>query len=31
MFPGDHNLRGWALEALRQYVEEAIEYMKGNL
>ena len=30
-FPGDPDLRGWALEALRQYVEEAIEYMKGNL
>ena len=25
MSPGDHDLRGWALEALRQYVEE------GNL
>ena len=31
MFPGDHDLRGWALEALRQYVEESIEYMEGNL
>ena len=30
-FPGDHDLRGWALEALRQYVEESIEYLKGNL
>ena len=29
MFPGDHDLRGWALEVLRQYVEEAIEYMGG--
>ena len=31
MFPGDHGLRGWALEALRQYGEESIEYLKGNL
>ena len=31
MFPGDHELRGLALEALRQYGEESIEYLKGNL
>ena len=31
MCPGDHDLRGLALEALRQYVDEAIEYMEGNL
>ena len=30
-FPGDHDLRGWAMDALRQYVEESIEYLKGNL
>ena len=30
-FPGDHDLRGLAMDALRQYVDESIEYMKGNL
>ena len=30
-FPGDHDLRGRAMDVLRQYVEESIEYLKGNL